>query len=124
MNAASAAESPLVVIIDDDCALLNALKLRFELEGLSVAAFTTGEQALADAPKASCFVIDLKLPGMSGLQYLAEIRRRGQYAPAILITSRPISSARIEAAAMGAPIFEKPLLDDRLAMTVRNLALT
>lgn len=113
----------MVVVVDDDRALLSALQLRFELKGLSVAAFATGEQALAASPKASCYVIDLKLPGISGLEFLAEIRRRGERAPAILITSQPLGSARAQGAVMGAPIFEKPLLDDRLAITVRNLAL-
>jgi FixJ family two-component response regulator len=123
MTAPSAADRPLVVIVDDDRALLNALQLRFELEGLAVAAFTTAEQALAASLEAACYVIDLRLPGMNGLQYLSEVRRRGQSAPAILITSQPLHLARAQAAAMGTPIFEKPLLDDRLAMTVRNLAM-
>lgn len=97
--------------------------MRFELEGLAIAAFTTAEEALAASLKPACYVIDLKLPGMSGLQYLSEIRGSGESAPAILITSQPTQSARAHAASMNAPIVEKPLLDDRLATAVRNLAL-
>jgi FixJ family two-component response regulator len=93
MNAAFSATARLVVVVDDDQALLSALRLRLELEVLSVAAFATAEQALAASPSASRFVIDLKLPGVSGRQYLAEVRRRGQSAPAILSTGQPLCGA-------------------------------
>jgi FixJ family two-component response regulator len=112
---------PEIVVVDDDEALLSALELRLGLEGFPVAAFTSGEAALAASPEAACFVLDLRLPGMTGLEYLAKVRGRGETAPAILITSRPTPATIAQAAAAGVSIVEKPLLNDSLAEAVRKV---
>jgi FixJ family two-component response regulator len=109
-----------IVIIDDDEAVRTALQLRFEQEGLLASVFATAEAALAASPDAACFVLDFRLPGMNGLEYLAEIRRSGETAPAILITSQPVHWTRAQAAAAGIVIVEKPLLNDSLVDAVRR----
>jgi FixJ family two-component response regulator len=72
-------------------------------------------------PKRGCMVIDMKLPGISGLELLHRLRARKVTLPAVLITTHPPSSLRIHAAAADVPIVEKPLLRDELIDTVRNL---
>ncbi|GAM98187.1 response regulator receiver protein [alpha proteobacterium U9-1i] len=86
-------------------------------------AFADAEALLADpqSPHASlCFVLDQKLPGMSGLALLSALRARNVGAPAILITSNPTAILRREACAAGVEIVEKPLLDGVLATKVRE----
>lgn len=111
------------MLVDDDAALLHALSFAFETEGYEVRGFADAESLLAD-PKARhaavCFVLDQRLPGLSGLSLLAELRAQKLVAPAILITSNPPAAVRREARAIGAEIVEKPLLDGLLANKVRE----
>jgi len=70
--------------------------------------------------KIACFVIDEKLPGMTGLELLAALRKRQIMAPAILITSHPTILLEERAARAGVPIIEKPLLGNTLFERVRD----
>lgn len=112
-----------LVLVDDDPALLHALGFAFETEGYEVRAFADAEALLA-SPEAHrgpvCFVFDQRLPGMSGLALLAELRAKNVTAPAILITSNPPPAVRREARAAGVDIVEKPLLDGVLAARIRE----
>jgi FixJ family two-component response regulator len=111
-----------VVIVDDDSAVLGALKFLLELEGFQVAAYRSGSELLAEPvlPESGCLVIDYKLPEMDGLDLLAALRRRNVLLPAILITSHPTAALRRRAAAVTAPIIEKPLLGDALTNAIRS----
>jgi len=72
---------------------------------------------------ASCLVIDQKLPGLSGLDLVDELRRRDVSAPVILITTGPTAQIRRAAAAAGIAIVEKPLIGDALFHEIHlNLA--
>jgi two-component system, LuxR family, response regulator FixJ len=112
-----------VLVVDDDAALTEALKFAMELEGFSVETYPDGESLLKmkSFPKHGCMVIDMKLPGINGLELLHRLRARKVTLPAVLITTNPPSSLRIHAAAADVPIVEKPLLRDELIDTVRNL---
>lgn len=115
-------QTPCVVIVDDDAALLEALTFALEAEGLSVAAYADAPSALA-APlaKHGCLVLDQKLPGITGLELLERFRARGETAPALLITTHPSADTRARAHAAGVEIMEKPLLGDALARKVLEL---
>ena len=111
-----------VVVVDDDLALLAALRFALEAEGLRVAVFADAESALVAAPgRRSCFVLDYRLPGMSGLDLLEQLRRRGETAPAVLVTTNPAMATRSRARAAGVEIVEKPLLGNVLTRTVFSL---
>ena len=90
-----------VVVVDDDPAVLGALKFALELEGFSVADYRSGSELLAQSelPQAGCLVIDFRLPDMNGLDLLAALRRSGVTLPAILITTNPSALIRANAAA-------------------------
>jgi two-component system response regulator FixJ len=105
---------PVVAIVDDDPAVRNALAFSLETDGITVRAYSGSAELLTAVPRADCFVIDFKLPGMDGLELLAELRRRRIASPAILITTHPSASVRERAAIAGAALIEKPLLDDAL----------
>jgi two-component system, LuxR family, response regulator FixJ len=114
--------SPIVIIVDDDAAVLGALKFAFEIEGFAVRTYATGDAVFGDAGLAdcACFIIDQKLPGLSGLELVAALRKRQIAAPAILITSHPTIMLRERAARAGVWIVEKPLLNNALLERVRD----
>ena len=114
---------PLLVLIEDDPAVLGALTFAFETEGYQVAAFRDPASALA-APeilRAACLIVDQRLPGLTGLQVVARLRAQGVAAPTLLITTHPTAQIRRDAAAAHIEIVEKPLLGDVLAAKVRAL---
>lgn len=111
-----------ILIVDDDIALLAALRFALETEGFAVVAYPDAESALAAAPaKRGCLVLDQRLPGMSGLDLLEQLRRRGEIAPAVLITTNPAPATRMRAKAAGVEIVEKPLLGNALTRKVASL---
>lgn len=109
----------IMALVEDDEAVLRALKFAFEAEGYIVHAFASAEAMLAEAPDGCvCFVLDLKLPGMSGLDLYDRLRANGQAAPAILITTHPPNAVLARAAAAGVQVVEKPLLGQALTEAV------
>ena len=112
----------ILILVDDDSAVLSALKFAFEVEGFDVRTFPDAESLLAapGVPDLGCLVLDYKLPGLNGLQLLRRLRRRGVTLPAVLITTpEPIVLA--QAAAAKVPIVEKPLLTSALLDAVCGL---
>jgi FixJ family two-component response regulator len=112
----------VVVVIDDDPAVLSALKFSLELEGFTIVTYRSGSEVLAEPrfPQKGCLVIDFKLPEMDGLALLGALRRRQVTLPAILVTSHPSASLRRRAAAEAIQIIEKPLLGDALSNAIRE----
>ena len=114
---------PRILLVDDDPAIRASLRFSLELEGYEVATFAAAGDLLA-APQISasdCLVIDYRLPGMDGLELVEVLRGRGVTLPAILITTTPSRRVRARAAALGAPLIEKPLLCDGLTAAIRVL---
>ncbi|MBI3437671.1 MAG: response regulator [Proteobacteria bacterium] len=112
-----------LVVIDDDDHLLQSMRFAFEAEGYLVTTFASGEEALKAPPRDphTCLVVDARLPGTSGLDTIAQLRRLGVAAPAILITTNPSQAERRRAGATGVSIVEKPLLGDALGKTIAAL---
>lgn len=116
------APRPVVVLVDDDSAVLVSLKFVLEMEGFSVLAYESAEDLLREAPRAdpACFVLDYQLPGANGLDLMHKLRGKGHSAPVILITTNPSRVLTRQANAEGATIVEKPLLSNSLLEAVRN----
>ena len=102
----------LVIVVDDDLAVRNALKFSLEIEGFMVRAFADASALLRETEllDCGCLVIDQNMPGMSGIDLIDRLRDRKILAPAILITTDPTRALRERAANAGIPIVEKPLL--------------
>jgi FixJ family two-component response regulator len=116
------AKEPVVVVVDDDPAVCGSLKFSLELEGFSVRTFPDGAELLQDGnlDDCSCFVVDQRMPGMSGMDLIARLRERKVATPAILIISQPSDALSARAAAVAVPIVEKPFLNNMLVERIRE----
>ncbi|TAJ72005.1 MAG: response regulator [Phenylobacterium sp.] len=114
---------PVVFVVDDDAAVRRALEFALDLEGFAVETFDSGEALLLRLPPEGpgCLVLDERLPGVSGLATLRQLRDRQVDMPAILVTSHPNAPLREAAARAGTPILEKPLLGETLVAAIHRL---
>jgi two-component system, LuxR family, response regulator FixJ len=121
-----AAPIPVIAVIDDDLAVCNSMKFSLELEGFAVRVYRSGAEFLAagDFRDCKCFIIDQRMPGMSGMELIAELRERKVSIPAILIISQPNKILSARAAEAHIPIIEKPLLSNALVEKIREVCAT
>jgi two-component system, LuxR family, response regulator FixJ len=114
--------APLVVVVDDDPAVCNSLKFALELEGFKVLTYGSGTELLraGDIGASDCFVIDQRMPGMTGLELIGKLRDRHISTPAILVISQPSLGLSASAAKANVPIVEKPFLGNALLDRIRD----
>lgn len=113
----------MLALVDDDTAVRGAVAFDLETAGFRVAAFADAESTLAarDSHLWRGLILDLRLPGMSGLDLLDRLRAQSVRAPALLITSNPTASTRARALVSGVLIVEKPLLNGSLIKRVYQM---
>jgi FixJ family two-component response regulator len=112
----------IVFIIDDDASLRDALKRTFRSVGLEAQAFGSTAEFLnsihSDVP--SCLVLDVRLPGLGGLDFQAELAKAGIAIPIIFITGHGDIPMTVKAMKAGAVEFlTKPIRDQDLLDAVR-----
>ena len=103
--------SATIHIIDDDAAVRDSLATLLSRQGFATRCFASARGFLdvVGSDLAGCIVIDLKMPGMSGLELLSELRARKIQTPAIFVTGHGDIAAAVEAMKAGAVDFlEKP----------------
>lgn len=113
---------PTVYLVDDDPDLLKALQRLLESAGLRVAAFASAQQFLQDSGSLGpgCLVLDLSMPGLSGLQLQRELEQRDSQLPIVFLTGRGDIAASVQAMKQGATDFlTKPVDDDELLDAIR-----
>lgn len=108
-----------IFVADDDEAVLDSLRLLLEGHGYAVACFASGEALLKalDAPDAApdCAIVDVRLPGLSGLELQQRLHQRNRDLPVIIITGHGAIDMAVRALKAGAFDFiEKPFDDGRL----------
>lgn len=114
-----------IVLIDDDLDLLDLLSSFFKQRGYKVHAFNNAEEALIEIEnkrlEADVVISDLKLPVMSGLDFIKRIRRSNSSLPIILMTSEGSVETAVEAIEAGAYDFVlKPLHIPQLLISVQR----
>ena len=117
-----------VLIVDDDLALLEALPeaLRLRMGGVAVDTADSGAAALERiaARDYDAIVVDIKMPGMDGLELLAEIRGRRPDTPILMITGHGEHALAIQALRGGACDFiQKPIDRDDFVAALRRTIL-
>jgi two-component system nitrogen regulation response regulator NtrX len=112
-----------ILIVDDEESIGDALKQVFEYEGHDVRVARNGPDALAmaEASPSDVTFLDVKMPGMDGLEVLDRLRSEDPQALVIMISGHGTIDTAVDATRKGAYDFlEKPLDTDRLLVTLRN----
>ncbi|MGA0563517.1 response regulator transcription factor [Ancylobacter sp. VNQ12] len=110
----NAAAEPLVIVVDDDASLRDALSSLFRSVGLQVQLFASAAELLAarlpEAPR--CLVLDIRLPGVSGLDFQGQLARSDIDMPIIFMTGHGDIPMTVRAMKAGAVDFlTKPFRD-------------
>jgi FixJ family two-component response regulator len=119
---------PVVVIIDDDASVRRALSNLFQSVGLHVELFGSASELLQTKlpDVASCLVLDIRLPGLSGLDFQTELARSNIHIPIIFMTGHGDIPMTVKAMKGGAvdfltkPFREQEMLDAVLTAIERD----
>jgi FixJ family two-component response regulator len=109
-----ASAQQIVLVVEDDASMRRALSNLFESVGLSVEAFGSASEMLQHKPPdvASCLVLDVRLPGLSGLDFQAELAKANIHIPIIFMTGHGDIPMSVRAMKGGAVDFlTKPFRD-------------
>jgi len=114
---------PIVFVVDDDRAMRESLRWLLESVGLTVRTYANAADFLREyePTQPGCLVLDVRMPGMSGLDLQAELGRRGAGLPTIVVTGHAEVPMAVRAVKAGAVDFiEKPFSDQLLLDRVRQ----
>jgi len=108
---------PSIFVVDDDSAVRDSLKLLLRSVGQAVETFGSGQEFLDgyNDDRAGCLVLDIRMPGMSGLELQQKLNERHSILPIIFITGHGDVPMAVEAMQAGAVDFiQKPFRDQDL----------
>jgi len=117
----SSATEIMIYVVDDDYAVRDSLRFLLESHGMSVRDFgSIGEFVAGYAPfPRACLILDLHLPVVGGLDFLASPAGRALEIPVIMVTGRSDDATRARAQELGAEAFlEKPVDDGALVHVI------
>ena len=122
MKTPESEEQPVVFVVDDDGSLRDALKRLFRMVGLRAETFATAadflKSKLPDVP--TCLVLDIRLPGISGLDFQAELAKADIKIPIIFMTGHGDIPMTVKAMKAGALEFlPKPFRDQDMLDAVQ-----
>ncbi len=109
---------PYIAIVDDEEPVRKALKRLLSASGLDAEAYASGKDFLEASAlrRPDCLVLDLHMPGMSGLQVLQALRSAAAALPTIVITAYDEPHTREQCLAAGASAYLRKPLDERLLL--------
>jgi FixJ family two-component response regulator len=113
----------LVVVIDDDESVRESLPDLLREFGYAVKTFASVEEFLeaGDLIQTRCLILDIAMPGMSGLDLRRELQRRGQKIPVVFITAHADETIRPRLLEQGAvDCLFKPFSDTALLAAIRS----
>ncbi len=110
-----------ISIIDDDTGVLDALSVLFTSRGYSVQKYTSAKTFLAASYVRGAIISDVRMPEMTGLDLLREMKERLDPRPIIILTGHGDIDMAVQAVRLGAfEFFEKPFNHDKLLATVER----
>ena len=115
----------LVLVVEDDDSMREAMARLLQAAAFDTAVYASAEALLAAGAGAgaACIVSDFKLPAMTGLDLLSELRTRGGWPPVILVTAHDSPQLRDEAQRRGAAAYlTKPFAGKALLAAIDSVA--
>src|ERR1700685_1306040 len=111
-------KTKLVVIVDDDDSMRNAVLDLLEAVGLPVGGFASAEEFLKSGKQheTACLITDIRMPGMSGLELQAKLNAERCRIPIIFITAHGDEKMRMQARREGAVEFMSKPLDNEMLL--------
>ena len=112
-----------ILVIDDEAEIRRSVRMILEYEGYEVIEASSGPEGLtlAEREAPDLVFLDIKMPGMDGLDALQRIKAANDTLPVVIISGHGTVSTAVEATKLGAFDFiEKPLASERVLVTIRN----
>jgi FixJ family two-component response regulator len=114
---------PTVFVVDDDPGVLDSLAFLLRSVGLEAATYASANEFLSeyDPEKPGCLVLDVRMPGMSGLELQERLEARGSTLPIIFLTAHGDVPMAVKAVKAGAVDFiQKPFRDQELIDKIQD----
>ena len=113
-----------VCAVDDDAAVRDSLRALLESHDMTVRDYASAMDFLSDVDAQhsdpDCMILDLHMPGLSGIELLEVLRRRRIPVPVIILTGRGDADLRVRAERLGAvALLDKPVADDVLVSAIQ-----
>lgn len=115
--------SPRILVIDDEQSLVETVTVLLERKGFEVASALSGEAGLEEfeVARPDLVLVDVRMPKMSGVEVLEEIRERSPHTPVVLITAQASLESAIRAVNLGATHYvRKPFSNEELVAILRR----
>ena len=116
---------PCIAVVDDDESICRALRRLVRSVGMDAETFASGQEFIdlitaVPSFRADCVILDVRMPGLNGLEVQERLARTGRRLPVVFITAHDDGGARDRALAAGAVAFlRKPVNDEVLIGTLR-----
>jgi FixJ family two-component response regulator len=116
---------PIVLVVDDDDSLRRGLEKLMRSVGLSVETFASAQELMRRLPPEgpACLVLDMRMPGMSGLELQQELEAAGLRLPVIFLTGHGTVPTSVRALKRGALDFLQKPVEDQVLLDVIHQAL-
>ena len=112
-----------ILVIDDESAIRDSLRMTLEYEGYEFIGAATGQEGLtlAEREAPDLVLLDVKMPGMDGIEVLERLRNMNESLPVVVVSGHGTISTAVEATKKGAFDFiEKPFASERVLVSLRN----
>src|SRR5829696_4849658 len=114
---------PRILVIDDEGAIRDSLRMILEYEDYQFAGAASGQEGLAlvQRERPDLVLLDIKMPGMDGLEVLRKLHALDETLPIVMISGHGTTATAVDAIRSGATDFlDKPLSSERVIVTLRN----
>ena len=114
---------PLVSIVDDDVSVRRSTRRLLHSAGLRVEAFASAEEFVMSgrAEETTCLILDLRMPGMNGLQLQRRLAEASNPVPIVFVTAHSSPEEERQALQAGAiQLLQKPVSKEVLLLAIRN----
>jgi two-component system nitrogen regulation response regulator NtrX len=114
---------PTILVVDDEESIRKTMRMMLEYEGFEVSEAASGTEAIraVESDPPDLVFLDVKMPGMDGLEVLGHLKESGTAAQVVIISGHGNVQTAVQATKLGAFDFiEKPLETERVLLAVRN----